>query len=222
MICNDLTCACAITSTTLSITGSGATGDPYSINSNAFALCLSSARPSSPALGQFIYETDTGRTLVFNGSNWIWQNGNTPRFQVEQQVVQSIPNNVGTPPVLATEVFDTDAFHTGTNGFVTIPSGWGGDYQFWANTVWATDATSYRHVNLIVTNNTGVAAQNSIRQGGFAMINTANNAVAVSGIYRLRAAAIVTLNVTQATGAALDLSTCSFKGALITHIPTLV
>lgn len=33
-------------------------------------VCASSTRPASPYDGQVIYETDTNRTLVFNGSTW--------------------------------------------------------------------------------------------------------------------------------------------------------
>ena len=34
-------------------------------------VCTSSTRPASPYDGQMIYETDTDRTLVFNGTSWI-------------------------------------------------------------------------------------------------------------------------------------------------------
>ena len=33
-------------------------------------VCTSSTRPASPYNGQMIYETDTDRTLVYNGSAW--------------------------------------------------------------------------------------------------------------------------------------------------------
>ena len=33
-------------------------------------VCTSSTRPASPYDGQVIYETDTNRTLAFNGSTW--------------------------------------------------------------------------------------------------------------------------------------------------------
>ena len=38
-------------------------------------VVTSSTRPSVPYTGQTIYETDTGRLAVYNGSAWITQNG---------------------------------------------------------------------------------------------------------------------------------------------------
>jgi hypothetical protein len=44
-------------------------------------VCTSSTRPASPYEGQVIYETDTDKTLVYNGSTWVGVyaeiNGNT-------------------------------------------------------------------------------------------------------------------------------------------------
>ena len=35
-------------------------------------VCTSSTRPASPFEGQVIYETDTDRTLVYNGTGWVF------------------------------------------------------------------------------------------------------------------------------------------------------
>ena len=35
-------------------------------------VCTSSTRPASPYDGQVIYETDTDRTLVYNGTGWVF------------------------------------------------------------------------------------------------------------------------------------------------------
>lgn len=38
-------------------------------------VCTSSTRPSTPYTGQLIFETDTSRLAVYNGSAWVTQNG---------------------------------------------------------------------------------------------------------------------------------------------------
>ena len=38
-------------------------------------VVMSSTRPSSPFVGQMIYETDTARVAAYNGSAWVTQNG---------------------------------------------------------------------------------------------------------------------------------------------------
>jgi hypothetical protein len=46
----------------------------YGIGSLKQGVCTSSTRPASPFEGQIIYETDTDRVLVYNGSSWIIPN----------------------------------------------------------------------------------------------------------------------------------------------------
>lgn len=40
-------------------------------------VCTSSTRPASPYEGQVIYETDTDKTLVWNGSSWVYLSTST-------------------------------------------------------------------------------------------------------------------------------------------------
>ena len=42
-------------------------------------VVTSSTRPSSPFVGQLIYETDTARLAAYNGSAWVTQNGGLVR-----------------------------------------------------------------------------------------------------------------------------------------------
>jgi hypothetical protein len=39
-------------------------------SSAAYSICTSSSRPSAPGEGRMIYETDTNKALVYDGSNW--------------------------------------------------------------------------------------------------------------------------------------------------------
>lgn len=59
---------------TVTISGVEDPGDAVSAGTSNFAstgmVVTSTARPSSPYVGQFIYESDTGRMLVWNGYSW--------------------------------------------------------------------------------------------------------------------------------------------------------
>lgn len=222
-ICGSQLCACGLVSNSLTVTGSGSVGSPWQVETNMGQIVTSATRPASPINGQGIYETDTQRLLIYDGTNWVIVGGNWPRVKAEQQVAQSIPDNATTTVALTTEIYDTDAIHTGTNGFFTIPATMGGDWTFTASGIWASSAASYRMMSIAVSNNTGAPTQNTPwRHGGQAMLATANVGNSVVGSFRLAAAAIVTLQVHQATGAALNLNTVSFAGHMIRHIPSLV
>lgn len=222
-ICGSYACSCGIISNSLTVTGSGAAGSPFQLETLQGQVVTSATRPGSPTNGMGIYETDTQRLLVYDGTNWVIVGGDWPRFKVEQQVAQSIPNNTGTTIALSTEIYDVGGFHTSTNGFVTVPSGMGGDYVFHGDLTWPANASSYRSLTLSIGNNAGAPTQNvQHRQGGNAMINTSLNGNSVSFEARLAAAATVTAVVQQATGAALDLNTATLSGHMIRHIPSLV
>lgn len=73
-------------------------------------VCTSSTRPASPYDGQVIYETDTDRTLVWNGSAWVFLSTGTS-------------NNLGLELVstcTVTSVGGTSA--TSSNGVITFGS----------------------------------------------------------------------------------------------------
>jgi hypothetical protein len=222
-ICGSPACGCGIVSNSLVVTGSGAVGSPFQLETTMGQIVTSGTRPGSPVNGMVIYETDTARLVGYDGTNWTILAGNMPRFKVEQQAAQSIPDNVGTTVALTTEIYDTDALHTSTNGFITIPSGMGGDWTFTGFCQWASSGASYRAMIFTVGNNAGAPTQNGApRQGGSAMIATANAGNTLAATFRLAAAATVTVSVIQATGGALNLNLITFAGHMIRHIPSLV
>ena len=51
-------------------------------------VCLSTNRPVSPYEGQVIYESDTDRTLVWNGSSWIYL-ATSSQYKVGVELVSS-------------------------------------------------------------------------------------------------------------------------------------
>lgn len=74
-------------------------------------VCTSTTRPASPYNGQVIYETDTARTLVWNGSGWVFLSTSTA-------------NPVGLELITSctiTSVGGTSA--TASNGAISIGSG---------------------------------------------------------------------------------------------------
>lgn len=40
-------------------------------SSASYSVCTSSSRPGSPGEGRMIYETDTNKALIYNGTSWI-------------------------------------------------------------------------------------------------------------------------------------------------------
>ncbi len=222
MICGDRTCDCGITSESLTITGSGSNGDPWVVESNAFAIVTSITHPGSPFMWQHIFETDTGRIKYWDGTNWIWEAGNPPGCNLERQAALTIAHNTPTTVAIDAEIWDTDGFHTGTDGFATIPAGLGGDYLVTARARYVANATGTRNVRPLIANNATPPTQNNVQfAGGFLMENTANNGNVDAEPFRLEAGATVTLQTTQTSGADLDLSSAKLSLTMIRHIPSL-
>jgi hypothetical protein len=224
-ICGSQLCSCGLVSNSLTVTGSGAPGSPFQIETNMGQIVTSGTRPGSPINGQGIYETDTQRLLVYDGTNWVIVAGDMPRFKVEHQTAQSIADlgGGGTAVVMSTEIYDIGGFHTGSNPSITVPAGMGGDYLLVTGGSWVASAAGYRLISMNVTNNAGAPVQNTTRRGGgSAMINTANNGQAAVMEYRLAAAAVVTVIVAQNSGGALNLNSISLEGQMIRHLPALV
>lgn len=74
-------------------------------------ILTSSTRPSDPFEGQLIYETDTDRYAVYDGSGWR-QPHNPPACRVYHSTTQSINDNSETTLVFNSERYDTDSMHS--------------------------------------------------------------------------------------------------------------
>lgn len=92
--------------------------------------CTAATRPSAPFAGLEIYETDTGRFLAYDGSNWIRTGWLTSAGRTEFRATATA-TAAGDTAVVAvpwgTEVADTDSFSPASTT-ITIPSGQGGLY----------------------------------------------------------------------------------------------
>jgi hypothetical protein len=87
-------------------------------------ICTSSTRPASPFEGQIIYETDTGLSLIYDGSAWVSPSvtQKPPMCRIKQTSGQVVYD--ASPAVIAfnAEDFDTDAMHDNAtnNSRITI------------------------------------------------------------------------------------------------------
>ena len=92
------------------------------VGSNARpGVCTSTTRPTAPFEGQLIYETDTNRVLVWNGSAWL--------YTMEPQV---------SDPGVYTDISSTQVFYNFTKGNATVVSRYTeiNDYvHFWGSVV---------------------------------------------------------------------------------------
>lgn len=99
----------------------------------AVIACTSGTRPSSPNEGMVIYETDTDRVLIYDGSAWIRTGWSTSAGRtgcaLRRAANQSISTGTSyTNITWDTEDADTDGFISVSSTTVTIPSGLGGLY----------------------------------------------------------------------------------------------
>lgn len=100
-------------------------------------VCLSTNRPVSPYEGQVIYESDTDKTRVWNGSSWIPLSatgapGAVPFFHGYLSGGNGAVTNNATIAYNAELFDDLGNFNTST-GVFTVPAGHDGVYSFTVN-----------------------------------------------------------------------------------------
>jgi hypothetical protein len=76
-------------------------------------ICTSSTRPASPFEGQVIYETDTGLSLIYDGSAWVSPSvtHKPPSVKLERTTGQVVYDASAAIMVWDSEVWDTDGMH---------------------------------------------------------------------------------------------------------------
>jgi len=97
-------------------------------------VTTSSARPSSPAEGMVIYETDTNRFMVWDGTAWVrfsWSKTSSRTGCSVRKTTNSGAMTSGSSYSTSfdTEDYDSDGFITVSSGTITIPTGLGGLYM---------------------------------------------------------------------------------------------
>lgn len=98
--------------------------------SQVIIRCTSSTRPASPALGWHIYETDTLRFKVYNGSTWV-DEGREGKYAAKSYVNSSTNISTGNSVTVAFPALKYDyggLWSSGANSRLTVPAGGGGLY----------------------------------------------------------------------------------------------
>lgn len=93
-------------------------------------VCTSTTRPASPYQGQVIYETDTARTLVWNGAGWVYLATSTAN-PVGMELITGVgcssggtaSNGVVTIGASVSSVVVTNAFNASYDNYRIIVSG---------------------------------------------------------------------------------------------------
>jgi hypothetical protein len=87
-------------------------------------ICTSSTRPASPFAGQQIYETDTSKSLIYNGTAWVSPQAQTvpPMVMARRTSSQTLTQNTLTAIQFdGTNVFDTNLMHSDSAATPTTP-----------------------------------------------------------------------------------------------------
>lgn len=228
-LCSGVTgCGCSIESASLTITGSGGPGDPWTIEgaspkklTEAQRLALTGG---SLFVGLQVWTTDVKRMWVYDGSNWLVIGGAMPGCAVKR-TAQTITTGVVTTAAFGavgtrSEVVDTDGYFIDGIDAAVVPTGYGGDYIVSGGGTWAANATGLRRIWAAISSNTTTSAEES----AVGITGAASNAVVMYQTFskrlRLEAGANVAMSVNQGSGGDLTF-TPWMTLSMVTHIPTL-
>ncbi|MEV0151581.1 MULTISPECIES: hypothetical protein [unclassified Nonomuraea] len=166
-------------------------------------VCTSGTRPSSPAEGRVIYETDTDRMMIWDGTAWaeaLINSTSRPCCGVTRATDQAV--GTGTTGILvswSTENYDVGNMTTGSGTtLATIPANRGGKYLISAAIAFTANGTGTRTVLVNVSGNTRV------RQSAAAAGSGNPTRVSVSTIQTCASGDTITIGVFQDSGASLN------------------
>lgn len=138
-------------------------------------ICTSSTRPASPFAGQQIYETDTSKSLIYNGTAWVSPQAQTvpPMCKATKNAVQSIPTSAATVITFQTEDYDTDSMHSTATNTSRITIGTAGVYTVTGFVLSAASVAAFNYLYIFkngaaLPSNTGILAGS--KDGGNAII----------------------------------------------------
>lgn len=166
-------------------------------------VCTSTTRPASPFEGQVIYETDTDKVLVYNGSIWRPIGGFMPGCSVTRTTNQSIGNAAYASISWDSEIFDTDTMFAPTSTDVTIKTA--GLYLLTLQMSYASNATGDR---ITVIEKNATAAGNGTFLARTIQDTVTSDATFLSVVAQARLAVNDTIRATvyQSSGGSLNTS----------------
>jgi len=147
--------------------------------------CLSSARPTGVE-GRIIYETDTDRIYVYDGSAWVligWGTATARPWVSLTDAAQSIATATATDITWGTEVADPDGWHSGGSATLTTPTGFDGPHLVTASVGWASATLGTTPGVFLIVNGVNVAAANGPT---FGQVHTVSALVALAATDTLK------------------------------------
>jgi len=175
-------------------------------------VTTSSARPSSPAEGMVIYETDTDHFMAYDGSSWVRVGNSTTAGRTGCTIRKTGNTSVGNVSnatiTWTAEDFDSDGFIAVSSSTVTIPTGCDGIYAVSCSVLF--DMATIGTIGVAISAN----LSGTIR-GYHGSVLAANNTITSSGAIRtsgtsaiipMSAGDTLVFSCTQSTGGAQNLT----------------
>lgn len=175
-------------------------------------ICTSTTRPSTPFHGQVIYETDSKKEFVYNGTAWVQTNSASttsgvtgvsnlivpPACSLYHSATQNIANATYQAVVFNSENFDTDAMHDTSTNTSRVTVNTAGLYQVSGYVTYNNNATGTR--NLYVYINGASAGNQQVASRGVTRTDGGAHTVGLSGLVSLSVGDYIELVTYQTSG----------------------
>lgn len=143
-------------------------------------VCTSTTRPAAPFNGQVIYETDTGKTQVWNGSAWVMLTNSSAPPGLE--LIKTVTVGSGATSVSVSSVFSStyDNYLVTCAGMTSNVDGYGLKIKL-NNTSGSTYYASIMYMTMGASTITG-GNDNGVDKGMFVAFSGGNSSVGFSAI----------------------------------------
>ena len=180
-------------------------------------VCTSTTRPATPFHGQVIYETDTKREWVYDGTRWVQTNSASttsgvtsvsnlivpPMVRIARTTGQTVANTTWVYVDTWTQTFGTDGMWTASNNYIEIQTA--GIYLVQYGGAWANNTTNDRLANISL--NDTVPGNSSIHTANVKAIGVSDTSIFGSFIYSFAVNDRIRFQVYQNSGGNLAFGT---------------